>query len=219
MEALGNLLRPLGSDGGRACRAETGQHRPLWNSPGGDGAAGWLCSPEAPLDPGIAPTHWVPHSQFGAQACSSPDFGESAAPVVGPGDPRGSGQGASVHMWRAKSPRVSAAPALLLRLGAGALLQPASLMLRRSRVELEGLSSRRRIWAGETHTSFMSRGAGQASPAEAGQVFSFGRSRQAENGLLTGPQGAPRLCSESAASLDTVLGRVPPAPGVPGGTG
>ena len=171
---------------------------------------------------------WIPGSPLptgsltlssGAQACSSPDFGESAAPVVGPGDPRGSGQGASVHMWRAKSPRVSAAPALLLRLGAGALLQPASLMLRRSRVELEGLSSRRRIWAGETHTSFTSRGAGRASPAEAGQVFSFGRSRQAENGLLMGPQGAPRLCSESAASLDTVLGRVPPAPGAPGGTG
>ena len=122
-------------------------------------------------------------------------------------------------MWRAKSPGVSAAPALLLRLGAGTLLQPAPLMLQRSCMELEGLSSRRRIWAGETHTSFTSRGAGRAGPAEAGQVFSFGRSRQAENGLLTGPQGAPRPCSESAASLDTVLGRVPPAPGAPGGPG
>ena len=77
----------------------------------------------------------------------------------------------------------SAAPALLLRHGAGALLQPAPLMLQRSPMRLEGLGSRRRIWARETHASFTFRGAGRPALQRPGASSALGGADSQKTGF------------------------------------
>lgn len=99
-----------------------------------------------------------------------------------------------------------------------ALLQPAPPMLQRPLTELEGPSSRRRIWAGDPHQLHVLRSK-LGRPCRDWTCLQLWEEPTGRKRALTGPQGAPGLCSASAASLDTALGRVPPAPGAPGGTG